>query len=497
MISELPYSQSLHTRSQSSLDQYPTLTPQDSVEEVAGNGLSRLPQSQSFERLPSFKEFVDFGNINLPDTTSLNGEHQQYHQDTTSQDDRDDQETQLYHLSAVAPTQKEPKPPPQQFHTTYDTPEEPFESLQLLGHGSFGSVDEVVSRQDTTRTCYARKRFILPPRNREKRSKEIAEEARIVRRLRHRHIVKVLGTYSWRNQFGIIMSPVAETDLNNFLQHVDSLESYPEEERLECYNIMLSWPACLLRALDYTHEMLVKHRDIKPSNILIKDGTIYLTDFGIAKELVEGATTGSTALPGPFTPAYSAPELFADSARRGRAVDIYALGCVFLEIALVLHDYHGVLESFSLRRLQASGTRNYAQNEPEVLLAIWDCWKDRWNHDSTYDGRHLDRLNVAEELLLLVFLMMDPDPSQRITCRQLAALLAHPTHGFPHISTAACGDCKVRKTYEDSNIPLHSIFTTGAPVKPHPLEVHNLTYDTPSTWEVAKRQALVHHIWWD
>jgi serine/threonine-protein kinase len=85
-------------------------------------------------------------------------------------------------------------------------------------------------------------------------------------------------------------------------------------------------------ALEYAHRQGIIHRDIKPSNILISDeGTIYLSDFGLACPL--GSRTGITKTGVVMgTPEYMAPEQAEGKADIGPAADIYALGVVLYEM---------------------------------------------------------------------------------------------------------------------------------------------------------------------
>ena len=82
-------------------------------------------------------------------------------------------------------------------------------------------------------------------------------------------------------------------------------------------------------ALNYAHAQGVLHRDIKPSNLLLDNrGTVWVTDFGVAK-LLEGA---NLTQPGDFvgTLKYMPPEQFAgQSDARG---DIYSLGATLYEL---------------------------------------------------------------------------------------------------------------------------------------------------------------------
>lgn len=88
----------------------------------------------------------------------------------------------------------------------------------------------------------------------------------------------------------------------------------------------------LARAVHYSHGRGVVHRDLKPANVLLtEDGTLKITDFGLAKRLeVEQGQTQSGTIMG--TPAYMAPEQAEGKTRRATAaIDIYALGVILYE----------------------------------------------------------------------------------------------------------------------------------------------------------------------
>ncbi len=83
-------------------------------------------------------------------------------------------------------------------------------------------------------------------------------------------------------------------------------------------------------ALHYAHRQGVVHRDVKPTNVLLSGQTVYVTDFGIAKELqVREAMSTTGAILG--TPAYMSPEQV-----RGREVDarsdVYSLGATLYQL---------------------------------------------------------------------------------------------------------------------------------------------------------------------
>jgi hypothetical protein len=82
-------------------------------------------------------------------------------------------------------------------------------------------------------------------------------------------------------------------------------------------------------ALEHAHQHKVLHRDIKADNVMFaQDGTLKVTDFGVAK-LFEGTGTTTTGIAG--TPAYMAPEQI-EGGQLGPWTDLYALGVVLYSL---------------------------------------------------------------------------------------------------------------------------------------------------------------------
>jgi WD40 repeat protein/serine/threonine protein kinase len=91
-------------------------------------------------------------------------------------------------------------------------------------------------------------------------------------------------------------------------------------------------------ALDYAHSQGILHRDIKPSNLLLaRRGTVWVTDFGLAKSDDQENLTHTGDILG--TLRYMPPEAFEGKAdRRG---DVYSLGLTLYEL-LAMRPAFGV-----------------------------------------------------------------------------------------------------------------------------------------------------------
>jgi serine/threonine protein kinase len=147
------------------------------------------------------------------------------------------------------------------------------------------------------------------------------QEARIVARLQHPHILPVFD-FGRQDGYTYIVMPFIESG---------SLADLLEKGPLPLSQI-LQVVGQVGDALDYAHSFGVIHRDVKPGNILIdRRGNCLLTDFGIAR-MVEG-TTALTRTGGTIgTPAYMSPEQIRAEHLDGRS-DLFSLGVVLYEMA--------------------------------------------------------------------------------------------------------------------------------------------------------------------
>jgi len=234
-------------------------------------------------------------------------------------------EAQAFVSSRSLDLEKGERGPHRHFATIEDVP---LSSQGFLGKGSYGEVDLVKST--LTGSVYARKRIprSTPGQSGDTHNRQVMadfeKEIKAFKHLNHRHIVKLVGSYTDPSSIALLFSPVADTDMRSFLE---TFTLTPTSRRL-----LYSFFGCLAAGLEYMHHMNVRHKDVKPANLLVKGNTVLYTDLGLAfhwESVGHGTTEDSFPT---ATRKYSPPEFF-DGGKRNTAADIWSLGCVFLEMA--------------------------------------------------------------------------------------------------------------------------------------------------------------------
>ncbi|XP_031440531.1 cyclin-dependent kinase-like 2 isoform X2 [Clupea harengus] len=194
---------------------------------------------------------------------------------------------------------------------------EKYENLGLVGEGSYGMVLKCRNRE--TGKIVAVKKFLECEDD--KSVKKIAlREIKMLKQLRHENLVSLLEVCKRRRRWYLVFEFVDRNLLDELELHPSGLE----QNRCRAYLYQI------LRALNYCHQHNIIHRDVKPENVLVsQQGVVKLCDFGFARTL---ALPGEAYTDYVATRWYRAPELLVGDPKYGKAVDIWAVGCVFMEM---------------------------------------------------------------------------------------------------------------------------------------------------------------------
>jgi tRNA A-37 threonylcarbamoyl transferase component Bud32 len=194
-----------------------------------------------------------------------------------------------------------------------------YRILSPVGQGGMGVVYRAL---DTRANETVAIKMLHPRAFRDRQARErFTREIRILRQLEHPHIVRIIDDAQDDKLQYFTMEFITGP---NLLAFADSLDLLPLE-----HAVLLVGQIC--SALHHAHKLGIIHRDLKPTNVIIQDGKrAKLLDFGLAREQEDAALT----LPGQAlgTAAYMAPEVGRGESA-GPAADIYALGCLFFQLA--------------------------------------------------------------------------------------------------------------------------------------------------------------------
>jgi serine/threonine-protein kinase len=171
----------------------------------------------------------------------------------------------------------------------------------------------------------ALKELALPPnlvgQAKRERVERFYREARAAGALSHKNIVTVFEVGEDHGRHFIAMEFLEGQSLRQILDLNGGLPLN------QIRDVLLQ----TLDALAYAHANGVVHRDVKPDNLyLLPDGTVKLTDFGIARIMDEPSLTGAGQVFG--TPSYMSPEQIAGKPADERT-DLYSLGVMAYEMA--------------------------------------------------------------------------------------------------------------------------------------------------------------------
>lgn len=273
-----------------------------------------------------------------------------------------------------------------------------YRILDQLGEGGMATVYKAFdTRLERDIAIKVIRRGAFPPEQLERILMRFEQEARLIAKLSHPNIVKLLDYGVYEGSPYHVLEYIPAGTLKKLLeQRAGKQMPWREAARL-----LLP----IAQALEYAHEHKIIHRDIKPSNILLTEkGQPILSDFGIAKPLdIEATHTLTGAGVGIGTAAYMSPEQGLGKKIDGRT-DVYSLGIVYYELI--------------------TGRTPFTADTPQAVI-------DKQIHDPLpRPAQYVTGLPEKVEHLLLKALAKAPEnryPGMGAFVKALEALLGYPT----------------------------------------------------------------------
>ncbi len=234
-------------------------------------------------------------------------------------------------------------------------------------------------------------------------------EFRAISLLNHPNIVQVYDV-SFTNKIQCIV-----------MEYIDgiTLKEYIEQEKVLRWKEAVHFTIQILRGLQHAHDRGIVHRDIKPQNImLLSDGTIKITDFGIARFSRSSTNTITTKAIGSVH--YISPEQ-ASGGNTDARTDLYSIGVLLFEmltgklpfeadspVSVAILQIQSTptlpteinpsipkgLEEIIMKAMQKDGARRY-QSAAEMLRDIDSFKKDP---SIVFEYRYLETESVEDRI---------------------------------------------------------------------------------------------------
>jgi len=250
-----------------------------------------------------------------------------------------------------------------------------YEIVKELGKGAMGTVylgkDPKINREVAIKTMALSQEFegdeLKDVKDR------FFREAETAGMLNHPNIVTMFDAGEEHDLAFIAMEFLDGTDL----------APYTKKGKLLPQMATLKIVGKVAEALHYASTQHVVHRDIKPANImLLKDKTVKVTDFGIARITASSKTKTGVVL---GTPSYMSPEQLSGKHVDGRS-DIFSLGVMLYEMLVGVRPFKG--DSMATLLFQIA-------NEPHPDIREYDP-------------------HLPEEVSKLINAMLEKKPEKRI-----------------------------------------------------------------------------------
>jgi serine/threonine protein kinase len=322
-----------------------------------------------------------------------------------------------------------------------------YEILEELGKGGMGTVYRGLNTASKQVVAIKELNPLLTTTELIERFKR---EGEALRELNHPNIVKLLDTVEHDGAYYLVMEYVSGGDLHDLLK----AGQLPIER---CLRLALDLADALTRA----HKLDIIHRDLKPANVLLaEDGTLRLSDFGVARIGQKERVTATDMIIGTID--YLAPEALDGAGIDSRA-DIWAFGVMLFEMLAGKRPFTGESLTATLTAILTHPVPDLESLRSDAPVALIDLIYRMLEKER--DARIRTVRHVGAELEDILSGHHDRTPPQTRFAPPTPDFLQRPKHNLPTQTTPFVGReaelAELTKLLDNPKIRLITIVAQG------------------------------------
>uniref|UniRef100_A0AC34R7U6 Protein kinase domain-containing protein n=1 Tax=Panagrolaimus sp. JU765 TaxID=591449 RepID=A0AC34R7U6_9BILA len=217
-----------------------------------------------------------------------------------------------------------------------------------IGRGTYGHVFTAYPKEQAKNT-FPRKRYALKMIDCQGFSMSACREIALLRELKHDNIIRLRRVFLTADRKVWLLMDYCEHDLWHIIKYhrsqknmkirVNGKEMKDPQPVHVSAGLIKSLMFQVLNGIHYLHSNWILHRDLKPANILVygegspgERGRVKIADMGFARVFHNPLKPLAELDPVVVTFWYRAPELLLGSKHYTKAIDIWAIGCIFAEL---------------------------------------------------------------------------------------------------------------------------------------------------------------------
>ncbi|XP_067841150.1 cyclin-dependent kinase 19 isoform X2 [Heptranchias perlo] len=302
-----------------------------------------------------------------------------------------------------------------------------------VGRGTYGHVYKAKRKDGNDEKEYALKQIEGTGI-----SMSACREIALLRELKHPNVIalqKVFLSHSDRKVW--LLFDYAEHDLWHIIKFHRASKANKKPVQLP-RGMVKSLLYQILDGIHYLHANWVLHRDLKPANILVmgegpERGRVKIADMGFARLFNSPLKPLADLDPVVVTFWYRAPELLLGARHYTKAIDIWAIGCIFAELLTsepIFHCrqediktsnpfHHDQLDRiFSVMGFPADKDWEDIRKMPEYPTLQKDFRRTTYANSSLIKYMEKHKVKPDSKVFLLLQKLLTMDPTKRITSEQ-------------------------------------------------------------------------------